>query len=234
MIRFFILLFITPLAFGASFPCAKSTTDIERMICKSEKLSKLDDDLAVAFKSAAKVSSDATAIYLDQGAWLKKTRSACKDENCLQTEYEKRIMVVKNWNKRVQPDDSIYGNYIYPHEVGVYNQEHPDTLDSVKVVDCLEFKKISPNKAYVSMLVWFFNGHSCSIGGKFSLSNGVFIYDSPDDEVDCKLSISFKSQTIEVSDPKSGCTPTHCGARGDLSGIEFLRSKKSNSACVSD
>lgn len=78
---------------AASFNCNKATTKSEIAICASEKLSKLDSELAALYKRTLdyyKVQGG-DAIRSSQREWLMKTRDKCLDEVCLVQAYELRI-----------------------------------------------------------------------------------------------------------------------------------------------
>ncbi len=74
---------------AASFDCTKATTKIERMICGDAELSKLDEELNAAYKSAAQDNSQGTARR-EQKEWLKR-RNSCEDVTCLRDAYQARI-----------------------------------------------------------------------------------------------------------------------------------------------
>ncbi len=71
-----------------SFDCGRAMTAVEKMICADADLSKLDTDMAQAFK-AARRTLDVAAI--GQVAWLKDVRNRCATAGCLRDAYRKRI-----------------------------------------------------------------------------------------------------------------------------------------------
>ncbi len=75
-------------ATAQSFDCGKAMTAVEKMICADADLSKLDTDMAQAFK-AARRTLDVAAI--GQVAWLKDVRNRCATAGCLRDAYRKRI-----------------------------------------------------------------------------------------------------------------------------------------------
>ena len=76
---------------AASFDCKSAASKIEKLICDDDELSKLDDDLSKAYQLSLEQSDDKQKATKDQRKWLKEVRNACQDENCLKTEYQKRI-----------------------------------------------------------------------------------------------------------------------------------------------
>jgi len=61
---------------AASFDCAKAATQIERAICSSPDLSRLDEAMAATYKKALKAQKYAPYLRDDQKAWLENDRAA--------------------------------------------------------------------------------------------------------------------------------------------------------------
>ena len=80
---------------AASFDCAKASSHLEKAICASPTLSKLDSELADAYGVAALTHADAESLKSDQRAWLRETRNKCADEACLETVYKQRIVALR-------------------------------------------------------------------------------------------------------------------------------------------
>jgi len=80
---------------AASFDCKKARSEDEKAICANPELSKLDEDLAAAFKSTlALMSGDAKRIAIfrkDQAAWVKERDRCGGTASCLKNEYARRI-----------------------------------------------------------------------------------------------------------------------------------------------
>ena len=85
------ILIASGIASGAGFDCAKAVTRVEKMICASEVLSRLDEQLAEAYKSVIRSSDDPDGIKRSQRAWLRDVREPCRDETCLKAVYESRL-----------------------------------------------------------------------------------------------------------------------------------------------
>lgn len=87
-------------AHAASFDCTKSSTAIEKNICLSPVLSKLDNELAEAFQKAETTSSNVGSLIHQQREWLVKTRNVCGDNKCLEAAYLSRLSQISpNWHK---------------------------------------------------------------------------------------------------------------------------------------
>lgn len=82
--------------FSAGFECAKASTNIEKIICSSETLNKLDETNTELFKQLKSEHPDSTFIINDQKSWIKLSRNACTEERCLIDSYKSRNNVFKN------------------------------------------------------------------------------------------------------------------------------------------
>lgn len=80
---------------AASFDCAKAGTPTEKAICKDAAVSKLDDQVAAAFKAAQGLwpaGNWPVFIRNEQREWLKDRNGICKaDVACLKQDYERRL-----------------------------------------------------------------------------------------------------------------------------------------------
>lgn len=76
---------------GASYNCYRATTSVEKTICANEVLSKLDEQVAKAYKSAILMSDNPGRIKSQQQEWLSNVRNQCKNETCLKDAYENRL-----------------------------------------------------------------------------------------------------------------------------------------------
>ncbi|GAB3541642.1 hypothetical protein GCM10027343_12420 [Noviherbaspirillum agri] len=78
---------------AASFYCDQARTIQEKLICKSEEISKLDTQLGEAF-SAAKLDAnakEAKRLTAEQLRWLRNVRNRCTDTACLRKTYKSRL-----------------------------------------------------------------------------------------------------------------------------------------------
>ncbi len=78
---------------AASFDCAKATTKIEKLICADAGLSRLDEELAAAYREALTHArlAGAEEVKQEQKLWLKEYRNRCTDTDCLKREYQQRM-----------------------------------------------------------------------------------------------------------------------------------------------
>lgn len=77
---------------AASFDCAKASTKVEHIICDDPEISKLDDELSVAYKTAVQDEDEkqAKVIRQSQMKWM-KYRNNCKVALCIKGAYEIRL-----------------------------------------------------------------------------------------------------------------------------------------------
>lgn len=111
---------------AASFDCKKAKTEIEKMICADAQLSKLDEELAAAYRDAMDKAGQTGKAVLrkEQTAWL-KSRNACKDTLCVEVMYRTRLAMLASAatdRPRAQAgasDVSAYGRFWLTYGKGV-------------------------------------------------------------------------------------------------------------------
>lgn len=91
---------------AASFDCAKAQTRVEKLICDSPKLSKLDEEMAVIYGKAQLRSPVTSDLKKEQLLWV-SARNLCPDTECVQDAYVKRLSALQvdaqTANVKVQP-----------------------------------------------------------------------------------------------------------------------------------
>jgi ankyrin repeat protein/uncharacterized protein YecT (DUF1311 family) len=81
----------TPTLLGAaSFDCTKARSDVEKLICADDELSRLDEAVANAYEAAKTASWPSVRPVHDQRGWLVQ-RNACRDRRCVKSVYENRL-----------------------------------------------------------------------------------------------------------------------------------------------
>lgn len=89
---------------AASFDCAKAGTKVEKLICADAGLSKLDEELNAAYKTALQDEKQADSIKQMQKQWMKE-RNGCADAVCVKRAYETRLLSLAVTH--TSPDDSV-------------------------------------------------------------------------------------------------------------------------------
>ncbi|WP_179403495.1 lysozyme inhibitor LprI family protein [Burkholderia guangdongensis] len=88
------LLIVSPLAHATSFDCKKASTYVEKTICSSPLLGKLDDALADNYRDMLATNlgdgPDNKSLKKEQRAWIAQ-RNKCTTEKCLVDLYRKRV-----------------------------------------------------------------------------------------------------------------------------------------------
>jgi uncharacterized protein YecT (DUF1311 family) len=105
---------------AASFDCGQAQMKVEHLICDNAELSKLDDDLSVAYKAALKYKEQADSIKLDQKQWIKK-RNRCADISCLRKHYLRRtaeLNETESYTLKMSKDDELCN-----HMLQLFNQD---------------------------------------------------------------------------------------------------------------
>lgn len=199
--------------YAASFDCKKASTFIENTICNDTELSKLDDELAKAYKKVWNSMSDKTELKKEQFDWLKNSRDKCMSLECLKTSYTNRVLYLTNYdskdsqvNTEVGSND-ILGTYISGNASLVVNKD-------------LSFEYSSINES---------NGNLCLISDeKFKLDNGNLIWNSQ--EYNCKMKISnVTKDTIDIATNGDECF-SYCGMNAFIIEGKFKKNKASQAS----
>jgi uncharacterized protein len=85
-------LVLTPSAQAASFDCGKASTKVEKLVCDTPAISKLDNELDKFYQDVlGKANGEQKKLLItEQKHWLKHSRNECKDETCLKLAYWSR------------------------------------------------------------------------------------------------------------------------------------------------
>jgi uncharacterized protein len=85
---------------AASFDCAKAASKVEKQICETPGLSRLDDELTTVFAGAVALADDKQRLMHEQRRWLLGRNGKCEsrsgpnllaEEGCIARSYEERI-----------------------------------------------------------------------------------------------------------------------------------------------
>ena len=88
----------------------------------------------------------------------------------------------------------------------------------------VEIVPVDATHAYFRADLQFFNGHQCGISGIAKAVGNKLVYTEKPDGTGgrvCKLSISIKGKALLLDDGDGSCQ-NYCGARGTLSGYDFI------------
>ena len=103
---------------AASFDCVKSTTKVEKLICSDAELSKLDEELNAAYKTALQDGKQDDSIKQAQKQWM-KDRNGCADAACVKQAYETRLSILTHSYTLVMSKDAKLCNAM----LALYNED---------------------------------------------------------------------------------------------------------------
>jgi uncharacterized protein len=89
------LLFVTSSIQGADLDCAGDLNDVEKLVCVTPELLKLNFVQNAAFKRLIQRSSNPDVRKSEQRAWVRDVRDNCPDVGCLKTAYDQRNYALK-------------------------------------------------------------------------------------------------------------------------------------------
>jgi uncharacterized protein len=116
----FLLFFMPLLAWSASFDCQKARSITEKMVCSDPELSKLDEQLAQAYRDALQAlpaPRDKEALIREQKNWVIYVHNICEDTACLHESYQTRIKLLE---RHESPSSSLYPtSFITANVLGV-------------------------------------------------------------------------------------------------------------------
>ena len=233
---------------SASFDCNKAATWVEKTVCDSPELSRLDNVMAKKYRTNLNnVANEEDSksyknnVIIDQKLWLNFQRNTCKSEECLIREYKEYIEeqssygVAWNFSDELSPSDlpskSAFGEFSKNFQLSIYNVDgkRKNTLQDAK--NTLSINEVN-NKPYLSVIesdLVFTNYHSCSIGdsiAKWSQNHWVINDNNqPDETVELRLypaTYKGKNQLL-LRDINYQFSSGRCGARGYFDRIVLER-----------
>ena len=79
------------IATAPSFDCKRATLIVEKLICASPRLSRIDVEMASSYSILWARGNERENLRSGQIAWLTKIRNICSSESCLESVYQERI-----------------------------------------------------------------------------------------------------------------------------------------------
>jgi uncharacterized protein len=77
--------------------CSRPKTNVDRLLCSSDRLAVADQMMAVAFRDAFNRTEDREALLADQERWRTQVRDVCNDVPCLMRAYQDRTSELETW-----------------------------------------------------------------------------------------------------------------------------------------
>jgi hypothetical protein len=92
MVAFVVLAALVPqAAYAAGIDCKRGNTFVEKAICASPRLTRLDHEVANMYATATNVALRPDELRDEQGRWLRDVRNVCGDVACLRRVHEERL-----------------------------------------------------------------------------------------------------------------------------------------------
>lgn len=105
---FVLILSVQHSSIAASFNCKQSELAvIDVLICHTQKVSALDEQLAVVYRQAQNSTSSKDSLKEEQLHWLNNVRNKCTDATCLELTYLARIDELNQAKEKLLSDGSI-------------------------------------------------------------------------------------------------------------------------------
>jgi len=214
---------------AASFDCAKAKTVVERTICASPRLSRLDAELARSYELSSTMTVDPKGLLEAQREWLRGTRSDCGDDaECLEHAMLVRIEQLR-WSPESgvklfadqQPPPSIFGRYSETEPVCVYTGKGDEMECSGDAESYFDLRPGKGNRVLVRSELTFFNGHMCDFEAEGEWVDDELRVPSELDESGCVLILRFLDGKLVTDDPGTSCKERYCGMRGGYAHIEL-------------
>jgi uncharacterized protein len=82
---------------AAVVDCSKVKSNVERLICSSDRLSVAEREMALAFRAAFQRTEDKEALIREQEQWRSQVRDACNDVPCLLEAYRRRAAELQTY-----------------------------------------------------------------------------------------------------------------------------------------
>ncbi len=229
---------------SASFDCKKATTWVEKTICESTELSKLDEAMAKKYKNdLINESNDKDSkdwVIYEQRTWLKFQRNTCKDTSCLIREYKEYIEEKSHDtlsksdsnkpNRSDLPSKNAFGKFSESTQISMYNPDTERWDDAEEAENSISIHKVA-NKPYLAIIegvLIFTNAHTCEIEvskAKWSQNHWVISDEQQNEATELHLyPASHKGKTqLVLTDPDNQFRERHCGMRGYFDGIVLER-----------
>ena len=215
---------------AASFDCARAAHPVERALCASDALGRLDERLASAYTAALEGTDDRAPLLQDQREWNRDVRRTCRDDACIERAWSARIERLERWNDFVPPPADAAGRWALPRTVPVL--EGNRWVDR-RTQDCLDIARRPDGELHVALNLVRANGHSCGLRGRLVARPEGFEFapQAGSGLEACRLRVRFKAATIVLQDPDDACRQEACGRRAGIDGTEFLRTARGTAAC---
>ena len=202
-----ILLAFAPIhAHAASFDCMKATSAVERTICANPRLSRLDEELATAFRAMLGTVANPDALRGRQRDWLRE-RDACADDACLERLYTRRVAGLRAGTQSIE---ATRASALGVYERRIDGEPDPHAATLTIAAGSGDRIRITGEATWVGNAETD-NVHVGEVDGSAPLEGNHARYD-----VDgCSFAIEFVPDALIVSDDNGACGGMNVTFEGD-------------------
>jgi uncharacterized protein len=230
------LLTIAANTYAASFDCRKASSELEKLICSDDELSRLDESLSKAYREALKRTDIKDKIIKSQRQWLKNERDACHNAECLKTAHEIRIKELLSLSSHALVTSSLSHRNTSPPDKPVSDTySRTDFMRDWSAVK--ETYKRAESKMILSVKdkntfqfdasIVGSNLHTCTLSG-LAVRRGPYfeyvgnepMFTAPDD---CVLKFWFQGDSVRLEHAPGKCRGP-CGEHTMFGGAVLYRS----------
>lgn len=236
-------LFLSGQAQSASFDCGKAATWVEKTICTTPELSKLDEAMAKKYKQNLASAADyedsksyKNGVIANQQLWLNFQRNTCKDVKCLIREYKEYLeeATYHDWDDELNhsdlPSKNAFGNFFKNFKISIYNVDGKGKYTLQDATDSLSINSVNdrPNISVVEAELFFDNLHVCGIEesvATWSQNHWVIMDSNGSEEAELRLyPAPYKNKNqLLLKDIGYHFSSGRCGVRGYFDGILLER-----------
>lgn len=187
---------------AASFDCTKAKTKQEFMICNNERISQLDDSLAMVFSEFVSIASNPDACKVQQRVWIKTVRDSCTTAECMKAIMQQRLQTLRDtvatFKKYAGPLNEVVK---WKWVKNTWKEEYPQLLNPSKsgAIDGINnniaekfTSDLSPEPGETSCTVTHRDAFvTCDVFGIFSLKIHTWVED-------CEKQQSFTFLTFDL------------------------------------
>ena len=228
------MLFLLTTAQAASFDCGKAASEVEKMICNDDELSKLDESLSKAYLRALTRTHRKRDMVGSQRQWLKNERNTCQDAACVKRAYQTRIkeLGLSSYDIAIRrlpgrgswpsgkPISGTYSRTDFIRDWSVPKETYRRAESKMILV------KKDKNTFQFDVSIVGDNLHTCTLSGKAVRRGPYFEYKGAEpmftDPEECVLKFWFQEDFVRLEHASGKCRSS-CGQRAMLSGAILYR-----------
>ena len=186
------------LGVAASFDCAKARKPVEKTICADPALSRLDEELAAAYRLALDKSASRGAVKEWQRYWLAWSRDGAGDAASLRQAYCAQLLELGQHARASSAGDAYTGVYRR------YRNGRPDEDSAEIVVIVLSGQRVRilGNANWVGNAATG-NVNMAMVDGTAVLAGKLVHYVDP--AAECGFTLRFGAGGLEVGDEHAEC-----------------------------